>query len=100
MCGVVSDVVHEDQGCAVPGRKMVDNLILLRDMIGDCMSRKQKCMLLSVDFEKAFRRVSHEYMFGVLERMGFPKKLMECVKSLYSGVTSEVLVRVFLTEKN
>lgn len=58
MRAVIGKVVDEDQMCAVPGRRMTDNLMLLRDLIGDCLGRKQKCMVLAMDFEKAFDSVT------------------------------------------
>lgn len=72
MSQVLEDVIHPDKACAVPGRKITDSLILIRDAICFARDRNIRLVVLNLDFEKAFDRVSHQYLFKVLEKMGFP----------------------------
>lgn len=65
-------VVLEDQTCAVPGRTISDSLILIGDIIWDVKDRGQNLALASLDFEKTYDRVAHEFLFRVLKKMGFP----------------------------
>ncbi|KAG1928994.1 hypothetical protein F2P79_023216 [Pimephales promelas] len=59
----VGEVIHPDQTCAVPGRKITDSLILMRDTICFARDRNIRLAVLNLDFEKAFDRVSHQYLF-------------------------------------
>lgn len=69
-------VIHPDQACAVPGRKITDSLVLIRDTICYARDRNIRLVILNLDFEKAFDRVSHQYLFWVLEKMGFSERFV------------------------
>lgn len=58
--------------CAVPVRSIVKSLVSLTDVLWFCKERKQD---VAVYFEKAYDRVSCEFMFKVLGRMGIPERL-------------------------
>ena len=55
-------------------------------------------MLTAIDQEKAFDRVSHLYLFKLLERFGFSSDFVEIIKLFYTD-TSEVKVNMGLTNK-
>ncbi|KAI4787967.1 hypothetical protein KUCAC02_036148 [Chaenocephalus aceratus] len=57
------ELIHPDQACAVPGRKITDSLLLIRDTICLARDRNFRLVVLNLDFEKAFDRVSHQYLF-------------------------------------
>ncbi len=92
MSTVLTDLIHPDQACAVPGRKITDSLVLIRDAICYARERNIRLIVLNLDFEKAFDRVSHHYLFQVLEKMGFPGKFLAWVGLLYRDITSRILV--------
>lgn len=62
------------------------------------IEREQGISILALDFEKAYDRVSHEFMFLVLKRFGFSEHFIKMIKILYKNVTSEILVNGFKTE--
>ncbi|KAJ8335403.1 hypothetical protein SKAU_G00387450 [Synaphobranchus kaupii] len=53
--------------------------------------------LACIDQEKAFDRVQHGFLFGVLGRMGFGPRFLGWLRTLYKGVYSCVRVNVFLS---
>ncbi|KAJ4949652.1 hypothetical protein JOQ06_021161 [Pogonophryne albipinna] len=57
------ELIHPDQACAVPGRKITDSLLLIRDTICHARDRNFRLVVLNLDFENAFDRVSHQYLF-------------------------------------
>lgn len=98
LSSVLEEVIHPDQGCAVPGRKITDSLVLIRDTICYARDRNIRLIVLNLDFEKAFDRVSHQYLFKVLRKMGFPERFIAWVGLLYRGITSRILVNGELTK--
>lgn len=47
---------------------------------------------------KAFDRVSHEFLFSVLEIFGFGTSFMKQIKLLYFNITSSVIVNNHVTD--
>ncbi|KAJ8335374.1 hypothetical protein SKAU_G00387160 [Synaphobranchus kaupii] len=83
-------VIHEDQTCGVAGRQLHWSLGLVRDAISWARDRKLPLMLVGLDQEKAFDRVSHEFLWRVLVRVGFGPRFIRWVRILYTGVGSRV----------
>ncbi|XP_033998587.1 uncharacterized protein LOC117492420 [Trematomus bernacchii] len=94
----LEELIHPDQACAVPGRKITDSLLLIRDTICFARDRNFQLVVLNLDFEKAFDRLSHQYLFQVLKQMGFPKRFIDWVALLYRGTTSKFIVNGHLTK--
>ena len=90
-------VIGEDQTCGIVGRQMVWNLHLVRDAISWARDRGLPLMLVGLDQEKAFDRVSHEFLFRVLGRLGFGPNFLKWVGILYKGVGSRVNLNGYLS---
>lgn len=59
---------------------------------------KQKGYLISLDLEKAFDRVEHQYMYDVIESFGFGKNFIKWIKIFYEHALTVVKCNGFLTE--
>jgi exonuclease III len=98
MSTVLTDVIHPDQACAVPGRKITDSLVLIRDAICYARDRNIRLVVLNLDFEKAFDRISHQFLFKVLGKMGFPGRFIAWVGLLYNSLVSRIIVNGHLSK--
>jgi len=88
---VLPKIIHAQQ-YARPGSQLSHVLTLLRDMQQHSASRGLDHFYLSLDFEKAFDSVDHQWLFQVLTRYGFAPHFVNIVAALQSGATSEVIV--------
>lgn len=95
---VLGSVVHPDQTCGVPGRTCSLNLVLVRDAISWAEQRNLPLALLGLDQEKAFDRVSHAFLFKVLERLVFGPVFRSWVELLYAGAMSRIKIQGSLSE--
>ena len=94
---VMHRVVHQDQTCGVPGCSCTWNLLVTRDVLDWAEERNLPVALVSIDQEKAFDRVQHGFLFGVLERMGLGPRFTGWIRTLYRQVYSVVRVNGFLS---
>ena len=85
-------LVGEDQVCGIPGRSIFDHLHLLRNVCDYVDRNGIKIGILNLDQAKAFGRVSHRFLFDVLEAFGFGPGFRSWVKLLYTDVLSSILV--------
>ncbi len=75
MSTVLEDVIHPDQACAVPGRKITDSLVLIRDAICYARDRNIRLVVLNLDFEKAFDPSLAPVPFSGTAKHGFSKEV-------------------------
>ena len=74
MAKVIDDIIHPVQSAFVKGRQILDGPLVVNEVIEWYKKKKKKCMLFKVDFDKAYDSVSWEYLFKMMEYMGFNTK--------------------------
>ena len=88
----MDQVVHVDQSYCIPGRSISDNNALIRDYLDISNSLDPQLGFISLDQEKAFDRVEHQYLLKVLEAFGFSPGFIAMIRVLYSEVESVLKV--------
>ena len=68
---VLPKIVSENQTCCIVGRDISNSIANVRDLITLVENDNLEGYIIKADQEKAFDRLSHEYMFTVLEKFGF-----------------------------
>ena len=101
---VMDQLIHWSQSYCVPGRSIVDNVSLIRDILEVSGSLGLDTCLVSLDQEKAFVRVEHRYLWKVLQRYGLSPGLIAKMKVLYEDIESVLkinggLCKPFKTER-
>lgn len=71
--GIIGWIIHLYQTCGIPGRRITDNLAIIRDTVEYFKAHRVFAALVSLDQEKAFDHVSHLFMGRVLCRFGLGK---------------------------
>ncbi|KAJ1169370.1 hypothetical protein NDU88_001263 [Pleurodeles waltl] len=94
----MGEIVHPDQTCGVPGRRVADSLALIRDTIQYITDRNIHAALVCLDQEKAFDRVSHEFMERVLQGFGLGERFCNYVRIMYTDIFSSVMVNGWKTD--
>ena len=94
---VIENIISTDQTCCIPGRDIADNVMAMRDLIDYISDNNLYGFLVKVDQQKAFDRVSHTYLFKVLEKFGFPDYFINWIRIFYSNATSCVKINGFLS---
>ena len=95
----MNELIYKDQQCAVKGRKIHTHLHNIRDLITYCREKRTKAYILSIDQEKAFDRVDHNFLRLVLKECNLGKYFRDWVQIMYDDPTSRVLVNRNLTEE-
>ncbi|KAH6920338.1 hypothetical protein HPB50_028675 [Hyalomma asiaticum] len=94
---LLPNIISPFQSCAVPGRSIFANLTATRDIFEYAARKKLYGAFFSLDQAKAFDRVKHNYLLGVLREFGFPADFVALVRLLYSDLTGNVVANGSIT---
>ena len=83
---VMQSIVHKDQTCGVVGRSIFSNLQLIREMLDMIDKTNETEILVTLDQEKAFDRVDHDFLMRVLLNFGFGASFRGWVRSFFKNV--------------
>lgn len=98
MKNILPKIIVTNQAYGVRGRDIADITSGVRDIISYLNETQKDGYVVNLDFEKAFDRVEHDFLFAILERFGFGKNFKEWIKILYNNVMTRVTCNGFLTE--
>jgi len=95
---VLDSILHKNQAGYVPGRQVNDNSRLLEETINYLKENKKEAYLITLDAQKAFDSVDHNYLQNILLKYGFPAEYISWVKVIYSDLRANVLINGFKGE--
>jgi len=96
---IIHKLVDSNQTGYVPGRQVTDNIRLLEEIIKEANNAGEKGYLITLDAQKAFDSVDHEYLIDLLRIYKFPDEYVRWIKILYSNLNACVLVNGYATVK-
>ncbi|GKV27047.1 hypothetical protein SLEP1_g36255 [Rubroshorea leprosula] len=89
---VLDKVIEEQQMVFIGGRQLMDSVVIANEVIDEAKRKKTKSILFKVDFEKAYDKVSWDYIEYMFGRMGFPVKWRKWIRErLQSSMISILL---------
>jgi ribonuclease HI/exonuclease III len=89
---VAKDLIDEDQAGFIPGRGLYDQTRTTHHVIEYCELIDFEGCVLSLDQEKAYDKIDHNYLWIILEKYGFPIEFINHVKQLYRLAKTSVMV--------
>lgn len=92
---VMSSIVHRDQTCSVPGRSI---FLIVRDLLDMIDKTNETGILLTLDQEKAFDQVDHEFLMHTLTKFRFGPIFCQWVSLFYNRVFSPIICNGNLTQ--
>ena len=88
----LGQIIHPNQTYTVPTRTIYNNISLLRDTINVANTNNLPLGIVSLDQEKAFDRVDHQWLFRTLSAFGFGDNFISHIQLMYSS--PECLLKV------
>ena len=95
---IMGKIINEDQQCSVKDRKIQNHLHFIRDFIYYCNYKNTNYAMISLDQEKAFDRIAHDYMFKALAAYNISNYIINWIKILYKSPTAKLLINHTLSD--
>ena len=89
---VLPRLIHPDQKAFVRGRSIHQHIRFLKDFQDLSTHRSEEAYATFLDFEKAYDRVDWNYMYRVLQKMGFGEAFIQWIKLLYHDTKVSLLL--------
>ena len=80
-------------------RDITASLCDVRDTISHHELTQDPAALVSIDLAGAFNHVHHDFLFHLLERLGFGDTFVSWLRCLYTGCSSQVEINGFLSAR-
>jgi ribonuclease HI len=91
-------LIHPDQSGFIPNRSIFDPIRLAKMMIEYADISEEDGALIALDQEKAYDRISHDYLIETLQTFNLPTMFINAVKALYSNAHTRVAINGMLSE--
>src|SRR5882724_7063204 len=89
---VCQNLIHKDQAGFIPGRSLFDHTRLGHLVVDYAEKQGQNGCIISLDQEKAYDKIDHEYLWEILEEFRFPREFIELIKTMYSKAKTSVMI--------
>ena len=87
----VEHLLHEEQYGFRPKRSTSQPLFTLRRLAEIAEEGQIPSVIAFLDWETTFDSLSHHALFRILERMRFPRQIIDQIKAIYKGPFFKVL---------
>jgi mannosylglycoprotein endo-beta-mannosidase len=84
LTSVACRITKPSQSAFLPGRYILDGVVVLHETIHELKRRKQNGIILKLDVEKAYDKVNWEFLLQVLRMRGFPTVLCQWMEKVVS----------------
>ena len=88
---VIDEIINPDQHAFIKGRKISEAIRNVHDMFYYLTTEQKNGFIASVDFQKAFDSIDHDFLYCVLESFGFGPSFIRWVQTLYFDIEGCVL---------
>jgi hypothetical protein len=88
----IGRLIDADQTGFLNGRSIYENFIFATELVQTCFRRRAPCVVLKLDFAKAFDSVNWASLRTVLLACGFPPLWCDWMDSLFSSSRSAILL--------
>lgn len=95
---ILPSLISRKQTGFIPGRHILENISIAWLTIDWIQRHKTQALFLKLDFEKAFNRVDHSYVWETMHLLGIGNHFIWLVKALLTPASSVVQVNGFITK--
>jgi hypothetical protein len=89
----MSRIINKCQSTFIKGRNIMDGVMILHKIVHDVKVRKKDGVILKLDFEKAYDKISWEFLFEMLRQRGLRESWCKWMREVVSSGTLSVKVK-------
>lgn len=87
---VLARIIDRCQSAFMKGRYIMDGIMCLHEIVHDTRIKRKQGLILKLDFEKTYGKISWAFLYECLRQRGFPEKLCLWIQEVVSKGTLSV----------
>ncbi|MCO5609773.1 hypothetical protein L7F22_064005 [Adiantum nelumboides] len=95
---VVNQVVHPKQFGFVQGRSIHEAILNVITAIDWAAEQDQDYVMINMDLQKAYDRVSWDFILAVVDRLGFGNNFLGMVKTLFQNANASIQINGYISD--
>lgn len=86
-------LISQNQSSLVPGRDIADNIIVVQEVVHSLKGFRgtKTGIVLKIDLEKAYDRISWDFLRDTLTTVGFPDQFVRVIMGCVTSTSFQVL---------
>ena len=88
---VMSLIISQAQNAFVEGRQILDAVLIINEAVDSILRKKECGLLCKLDIEKAYDHINWDFLFQIMEKMGFGRKWISWINWCISTTTFSIL---------
>ena len=89
---IAPSIIHPDQAGFIRGRSIFDQIDQTVATINYARLKEINGAIVALDQEKAYDKITHPYLWKILEKFAFPNKMINMIKTLYKDAPTSVII--------
>ena len=89
---VMDKVISKSQNAFVEGRQILDAVLIANELVDSSLRRKKGGLVCKLDIEKAYDSICWEFLYKVLDKMGFGGRWLSWMKWCISIASFSVII--------
>ena len=89
---VLPKVIHSSQSAFIKGRGLMDSILVANETVEECRLKKKRLVIVKVDYEKAYDSINWDFLYYMLNRMGFCDRWIGWIQECLGSSSVSVLV--------
>ena len=90
--GCLSKIINIAQNAFIKGRNIMEGVMCLHEILHDTRCKKKEGLILKLDFEKAYDKISWTFLMDCLRQRGFDEKWCMWIWDVMTSGTLSVKV--------
>jgi hypothetical protein len=88
----MSKIINKSQNAFIKVRNIMDGVLSLHEILHDTKHKKKEGIVLKLDFEKAYDKISWSFLFETLKQRGFCETWCKWIEKVVDSGTLSVKV--------
>lgn len=89
---MLPNIIDTSQSAFIRGRELLDSILVANEVVEDIKREKTKWVIIKVDYEKTYDSMRWDFLYYMMDRLGFSRKWIGWSKECMESSTISVLV--------